>query len=568
MLGGYGGFGGRLSRRLAGAGHEVVVAGRRLSEARRFCDGVPGCRPLAADRNGDLTALFAAERPNLVIDAAGPFQGSDYRVPIACAALGIPYLDLADDRAFVTGIDAVRADVPIISGASSVPALSGAVARHLVDGMERVSAVEAAISASNQAAAGPSVATAILSSVGQPVPLWRGGRSGIGHGWQDMRPEGFELADGTSLDRRWTGLADVPDLVLLPARLAGQPMVVFRAGTELGFQNLALWLASWPVRWFGGSLRPLARWLLPLQHLTARLGGDRSGMVVRAFGVTAGRRVERRWTLIADKGDGPEIPTLAAVILAERILKGACRPGARDAGEELSLAEFAPEFARLAVRHETREIAQPDPLYRRLMGAEFDRLSPAVRELHAVLRDGGASGHATVTRGGNPLAGLIAAVIGFPPAGEHPLHVSFSERDGEELWTRDFNGRRFRSRMTQCGEELVERFGPLRFHFALIREGVGLRMAMSGWSCLGVGLPLALAPRSAARETEDAQGRFSFDVPIELPLVGLIVHYRGWLTPAHRSGEVRHQHEGAELEVRTSWVTERLTETGKSRDGA
>ena len=248
MLGGYGGFGGRLSRRLAGAGHEVVVAGRRLSAAGRFCESVPSCRPLAADRNGELTALFAAERPDLVIDAAGPFQGSDYRVPIACAALDIPYLDLADDRAFVSGIGAVQADVPIISGASSVPAISGAVARHLADGMERVTAVEAAISASNQAAAGPSVATAILSSVGQPVPVRRGGRSRIGHGWQDMRLERFELADGTSLGRRLVGLADVPDLALLPARLMGRPMVVFRAGTELGFQNLALWLASWPVR--------------------------------------------------------------------------------------------------------------------------------------------------------------------------------------------------------------------------------------------------------------------------------------------------------------------------------
>lgn len=533
MLGGYGGFGGRLSRRLAQAGHEVVVAGRRLSEATRFCDRVPGCRPLVADRQGDLMALFATERPRLVIDAAGPYQGSDYRVPRACAALNIPYLDLADDRAFVSGIGIIHTDVPIISGASSVPALSGAVARHLAAGMARVTAVEAAISASNRAAAGRSVAAAILSSVGQPVPLWRGGRLSTGYGWQDMRREHFDLADGTSLGRRRVALADVPDLGLLPQRMAGHPAVTFRAGTELGFQNLALWLASWPVRWLGGSLRPLARWLLPLQRLTATLGSDRSGMVVRVFGIAAGRRVERRWTLLAEKGDGPEIPTLAAAILAERILTGACPPGARDAGEALSLADFKADFTRLTIRHETREIGQPDPLYRRVMGGEFDRLRPAVRTLHDVLRDGGASGHATVTRGRHPVARLIAAAIGFPPAGEHALHVSFSERNGEETWTRDFAGRRFRSRMAQRGQELVERFGPLRFRFALIREGGGLRMVMRGWSCFRMALPLGLAPRSDARETEDGQGRFSFDVPIALPLVGLIVHYQGWLTPPH-----------------------------------
>lgn len=32
-----------------------------------------------------------------------------------------------------------------------------------------------------------------------------------------------------------------------------------------------------------------------LQRLTARLGGDRSAMMVRVFGMAEGKRVERRW---------------------------------------------------------------------------------------------------------------------------------------------------------------------------------------------------------------------------------------------------------------------------------
>lgn len=76
ILGGYGGFGGRLSRRLAGTGHEVLVGGRSLAKARRFCDGVPGCRPICADRDQDLSGVFATERPDLVIDAAGPFRAA------------------------------------------------------------------------------------------------------------------------------------------------------------------------------------------------------------------------------------------------------------------------------------------------------------------------------------------------------------------------------------------------------------------------------------------------------------------------------------------------------------
>ncbi len=43
-------------------------------------------------------------------------------------------------------------------------------------------------------------------------------------------------------------------------------------------------------------------------------------------------------------------------------------------------------------------------------------------------------------------------------------------------------------------------------------------------------MPRFLLPLGVAREYE-ADGRFHFDVPIALPLVGPLVHYKGWLTP-------------------------------------
>ena len=60
VFGGYGGFGARLSRRLAAAGHDVVVAGRRLARAEAFCAAHPPCRPLQADRNGAVAPLLEA----------------------------------------------------------------------------------------------------------------------------------------------------------------------------------------------------------------------------------------------------------------------------------------------------------------------------------------------------------------------------------------------------------------------------------------------------------------------------------------------------------------------------
>ena len=544
VLGGYGGFGGRISRRLAAAGHDVVVAGRSLDKAQAFCAGDPRLHPAELDR-AHVAAGLALHRPVLVIDASGPFQAMDHTVPRAAIAAGVHYCDIADGSAFVTGITkldemARHAGVVVLSGASSVPALSGAVVRGLSEGFETCTAVEMAISASNRATAGGAVAAAIVGQVGKPFHLWRGRRQVAVFGWQDMERADFAVPGCKPLTGRSVALVDVPDVNLLPDRLPGRPSVVFRAGGELGFQNLALWLLSWPVRWrWVGGLGTIARWLLPLQNLTRRLGSDRSGMIVRIFGIIGSRRVERRWTLIADDGDGPEIPTLAIVPLASRILSGSEPCGARDAGEALNLEDFAPAFADLAITDARKDVALPPPLYARIMGDSFDRLPPAVRRMHQVLRDGGAQGEAIVTGARNRLGRLIARAAGFPPGGHYPLHVSFSEREGVERWTRRFGDRQFTSELSEVDGRLVERFGPARFAFDLKGDEAGLRMVMRQWSIFGLRLPLSWAPRSPAREWEE-DGAFRFDVPISLPLVGRIVHYRGTLRPIIPQTDVAH----------------------------
>lgn len=535
VIGGYGGFGAAISERLAERGHEVLVAGRNAEKASVFSAARPGLVPIVADRNRIGPAL-AEHVPDLVVDAAGPFQGEDLAVPQACIAAGIPYLDIADARDFVTGIASLdaaarAAGIALVSGASSVPALSGAVVRHLAAPLDTISAVEIAISASSRATAGASVAAAILSYAGKPITVCRGRAWHTAFGWQDMRRQDFAVTGRAALRGRLVALCDVPDLALLPDRLPGRPAIIFHAGTELAVQNIALWFATWPVRWgLLSSLSRLSSLLEPVRRLTAHFGGDRSAMTVRLFGISGEARVERRWTLLAERGDGPRIPALAVPLLADRILAGTIPPGAGDAGPLLALADFEPEFARLAIQHEIRDIAQPPPLYRRVMGERFDALPPAVRAVHRVLRDEGAAGEATVTRGRNPLARLVCRLVRFPPAGPHPVHVHFTEAGGVETWTRRFSNHRFHSRLCQHGRLAVERFGPISFGFALPSDSAGLKMQLRRWWLGPIPLPMALAPDCEAREWEE-DGRFWFDVPVALPLIGLLVHYRGWLVP-------------------------------------
>lgn len=535
ILGGYGGFGARLSRRLACDGWAVLVAGRDLAKAQSFATTIPNATGINADRNGDVTAVLAKHEPALVIDAAGPFQGSGYHVPQACIEAGVDYLDLADARDFVCGIAqldelARKAGVRIISGASSVPALSGAVLHDLCSGMERVSSVEMAISASNRATAGPSVAAAILSYAGKPVKLWRGQKWQVAHGWQSVRRLRFAV-DGLRPIRRRVALADVPDHGLVPDMLPGRPATTFYAGPEFSFQLLSIAALGWLVRcgWMQ-SLAPLARWLLPLQRLTGWAGSDRSAMQVEVKGRAGDELQTRSWTLIAEAGDGPEIPVLAAQLIAGKLGDGEIEAGAPDASHLLSLAEFQPLFDELAIRHERRDMDY-QPLYQRVMGAAFEALPAPVREMHRLIGDGGAVGTATVRRGRNPLAWLIATIFGFPPVGEHDLHVHFAEQGGVERWTRDFGGHRFSSELSEAGGLVVERFGPMRFYFALPADATGLDMVLRKWTLLGLRMPLALAPKSPAREWAEDEA-FCFEVPISLPLIGLVVHYQGQLRPA------------------------------------
>ena len=183
VVGGYGFFGRRLVERLAlQPGIHVTVAGRSLEEAQAL---VGRLRPHATARL-DAAALDAMSI-GLASGARTPVP--DHRrsriraVPRAglqgraCVhSVGANYIDLADARAFVVGIeeldsDAKAAGVFVSSGASSVPALSSAAVDHLARGMSSVRSIDIGISPGNRTERGLSTVKAILSYCGKPIPV-------------------------------------------------------------------------------------------------------------------------------------------------------------------------------------------------------------------------------------------------------------------------------------------------------------------------------------------------------------------------------------------------------------
>jgi hypothetical protein len=167
-----------------------------------------------------------------------------------------------------------------------------------------------------------------------------------------------------------------------------------------------------------------------------------------------------------------------------------------------------------------------------------------VQALHDSTQTRTWAGQAEVRRGRGIFARGVAWIIGFPEASAGvPVRVVLSPEGAGERWVRDFGGARFSSSQ-HCGTGrndglLVERFGIIRVALALVVEGDRLCLVPRRWSCLGLPLPRILLPQGRSFETE-RDGKFRFDVQIAVPLIGLIVAYRGSLaqvTPALAASE-------------------------------
>jgi hypothetical protein len=283
------------------------------------------------------------------------------------------------------------------------------------------------------------------------------------------------------------------------------------------------------------SLSPLAPLMLFVTN-RLRWGEHRGGMFVAVRGRAAGgEQIERSWHLLAERDDGPLIPSMAVEAIVRKLLEGhAPPPGARPATRELELEDYERLFARRTIYTGVRETGTTGSLYERLLGAAWNELPEEIRNMHAWQGHAEARGTAAVERGAGVLARLAAKLIGFPAAAAQvPVMVRFAARAGVETWTRTFSDDEFSSVQFagegRAAQLLCERFGLLTFAMALVVADGRLSLVPRRWSVLGIPLPLWLCPRAAAYESVE-DGLFRFHVEIHHALTGLIVRYRGSLS--------------------------------------
>jgi saccharopine dehydrogenase-like NADP-dependent oxidoreductase len=549
VVGATGAFGERLAEGLIRSGIAVIGAARNTARldalAMRLGRGF-AVEPLDRSRI-DAAGLqeLCVRWPGLfaVADASGPFQISDYALPRAAIGAGLHYVDLADARAFVGGSrvldgEARAANVAVLAGASSTPALSHAVLDTLVAGSRKVIGIEVSIAPGNRAPRGPSTVHAVLSTVGKPIRVFRGCRWVEEYGWGLNKT--VELP---GVGNRRVALCETPDLDLLVERYHPSADAIFRAGLELrvlheGVAALGLLVRFGILKSLAGLVRPLRL----LAELFKPFGSDRGGMRVDVLLENdAGQLLRRAWTLAADAGDGLYVPTLPALAALKMLATGGLEwRGAGPCAGVIPYDAIAAEFGHHDIKTQTHEISTPAPLFRRLLGNAYDALPSVIRQAHEVHGVLVLEGKADAASPDHVLGDLIARLFRLPRSGSNmPVRVEMrSEDDGSETWTRIYPGVTMRSNLRNADSathQVTEVLGPLSIRLQWNASERDLQLRTIGARMFGCPLPDFLHPRSHASETVGADGQFHFDVPIALPLIGAIVHYRGTLKPVEMS---------------------------------
>jgi saccharopine dehydrogenase-like NADP-dependent oxidoreductase len=357
VLGGYGFFGERICSALASnPAIKLFIAGRNHPQAVALAArlNVPSGQAIGIDA---YAANFEDRLIELKIDTlihtAGPFQKQNYVIPQAAIKARCNYIDLADGRAFVAGIESLcvsarEQGVTVVSGASSVPALSSAVVDRYIRQFERLDAISIGI-ASGARTPGLATVKGIFSYCGKPFTRLEDNAWVETGGWLDLQRHHFPQPVGA----RWLGSCDIPDLDLLPRRYPTLQTVTFHAGFASDWGHLLVWsLAGLVKAGVMKSLVPMASPLNKLSHWIEPMVSDKGAMFVTMEGIGLDSQPLRKtWNLLALRNHGPHIPCGASIALASKLASGEQLPkGAMPCMGLLTVEEYLAPLHDLDIR--------------------------------------------------------------------------------------------------------------------------------------------------------------------------------------------------------------------------
>jgi hypothetical protein len=261
-----------------------------------------------------------------VVHCAGPFQRLPSRPPPlgparAAVAAGVPYVDIAEDGAFLDVVKKLAKDAtaPVLSGASVSPGFEFLAVEQLAFEADSILSIRSAAAPDTRRHRGDGMFRAMMFGVGQPFTAPRDGSWQQVHGWSEPEQVLFPPPIGRRLVHQVYGMAD---LELLTCRY-GARTVSFKAGTEFAWLNrlLALWATVRARTGLPRRADRLTSLVRALSWLVGRAGDESGGFVIDVTSAHGTRTLSRGLGMSAAT-EGGRIPALLVGIAVQEILAG------------------------------------------------------------------------------------------------------------------------------------------------------------------------------------------------------------------------------------------------------
>lgn len=275
LLGEFGAFGRHLAVRLARLPDVTLML---AGPASRSTDAFARDQALTHQTisPGDHQALERLlDGVFAVVNTWRPLMGDDHPLAALCAARGVHYADVADEREAVTGIErlarqAERSGARLVSGAGANPMLSAALVDLARRDFDCLNEIHVFLVPGRDDSRELATARLILSRLNAPARTKDGARG--------QRPRVVRIP--SPIGRRRGYFSDLPELDVFPKRYEVRT-VTTRTGLRSIWFNLGLRFMSLISRWRDNPAPP--GWLMALLRLSPRLpgGAGRPGAALR-----------------------------------------------------------------------------------------------------------------------------------------------------------------------------------------------------------------------------------------------------------------------------------------------
>ncbi|MHB8254286.1 MAG: saccharopine dehydrogenase family protein [Acidiferrobacter sp.] len=347
VLGGYGICGRRIAEILArDPDIECLIGGRdvRRGQEAGVELGVPFVAvdvQRAASLNAALEGVFA------VINTCGPFRWHDYAVAERCARRGVYYVDMADEKSYILGIQglaqrALEGGVAVVSGAGSALAFSSVLVDAVSKAFDTIEEIDIAVLSGNRNPRGLASVRSWLQAQGGAVRVCERGQ------WRDVPgfSRGSRVDLPAPLGRRRLYVIDAPETDILGKRYGAS--VTYRTGLDLSLLNHGhAWLGSLNRLGLIKDLTRFAGVLHAVQKGLRGFGQATFGLTVVLKGQRDGLPVIRKAGFVAPD-DGLAVNCVPAVALVRKWVAMGGAPGAFPFVDLLTLQDMTEE---LRMRH-------------------------------------------------------------------------------------------------------------------------------------------------------------------------------------------------------------------------